>query len=507
MYTARGISKHYGGVAALDGVDLDIVPGEVHALLGANGAGKSTLVKILVGATHPSAGELRLEERPVAFRNVHEAASEGVAIVSQELNLFPDLSVLHNLFLRREPLVAGVAVDRRAMRRRAAPVLEAVGLDVDLDRKLGSLRLGEQQLVEIARALLEEPKILFLDEPTSALQAAETERLLGVVRRLRDRGVAVVYVSHFLEDVFAVADRITVLRNGRVAVARRESARLTIADTVAEMLGDAAGRDDARSGPADPVDGAGAAAGPLVLRGVAVDRVLQPLSLEARPGEVVGLAGLEGSGASAVLDVVFGRRRPDAGTVTLPGGRPGPRSIADAVRAGVAYVPADRKRLGLMLERSIADNVATVSGGPLKRMGTVLRRAALRARAEHWAGVLGIKARSADAAAGELSGGNQQKVVFAKWLETEPTVVLLDDPSRGVDVGAKDDMHAIIRRISAAGRVVLCASTDLEELAEISDRVLVFFAGRMVGELPRDELTEHRLLEAINVGSVQAVAA
>jgi ABC-type sugar transport system ATPase subunit len=505
MYTVRNLSKSYGGVKALDGVDFEINPGEVHALLGANGAGKSTLIKVIVGGTQADEGELRLEGEAVAFRNSGEAADRGVAIVSQELTLFPHLDVLQNLFLGREPLAAGIALDRRQMRRLARPVLETVGLDVDLNRPVGYLRLGEQQLVEISRALLNDPKILVLDEPTSALQAAETERLLEVVRGLRDRGVGVVYVSHFLEDVFAVADQITVLRSGRVVVGRRRRAEMTISEAVAEMLGEAHVKEEAdmlaHREPHEPASGE-----PLVLEGVELRGSLQPLDLEAHPGEVLGLAGLEGSGAHAVFDVVFGRRRPDRGAVRLPGLGHAPRTMNQAVRAGVAYVPADRKRLGLMLKDSVAANVTTVSGGPLRRMGTVLRSRVMRRRAEHWREVLKIKMTAAGAPVGQLSGGNQQKVVFAKWLEADPKVVLLDDPSRGVDMGAKTDMQAIIADIAARGRVVLYTSSDLEEMAEVCDRVVVFFAGRAVGELSRDDLSEHGLLEAINVGTVARAA-
>jgi len=501
MYTVTNVHKTYGGVNALSGVDFDILPGEVHALLGANGAGKSTLIKILVGAARPDEGSLAIDGQAVDFANTREAAKSGVAIVSQELTLFPDLDVLANLFLGREPLTAGVAVNRREMRRIAAPRLRAIGLNVDLNRPLGSLRLGEQQLVEIARALLENPKILILDEPTSALQAAETKRLLDVVRGLRDQGVAVVYVSHFLEDVFAVADRITVLRSGKVVVARNACQDMTIQRTVAAMLGDAVSktRDEVA---VSPISGAGAADGPLVLDGLAVENTLAPVDLIAQPGEVVGLAGLEGSGARDVLDVVFGRRRPSRGRVILPGGGSGPRSVNRAVKSGVGYIPADRKRLGLILNGSIEDNISTVRGGPLKRMGFVLSRRAMRRRAEHWRDALNIKLSSTTQTAGSLSGGNQQKVVFAKWLEADPSVVLLDDPSRGVDVGAKAEMHTIIAQMAASKKVVLYTSSDLEEMAHVCDRVVVFFGGRVVGELTKDQLSENALMEAINMGAV-----
>jgi ABC-type sugar transport system ATPase subunit len=503
MYTVRDLAKSYGGVRALDGVDFEIHQGEVHALLGANGAGKSTLIKILAGATDADSGSLELEGKPAEFNNFADAAESGVAIVTQELTLFPHLDVLQNLFLGREPLHGGIAIDRRTMRREAAPVLERIGLDVDLNRSLDSLRLGEQQLVEIARALLNEPKILILDEPTSALQAAETERLLDVVRALGDGGVGVVYVSHFLEDVFAVADRITVLRSGRVVVARRPRAEMTIQGTVREMLGEAGVR-EVRAASVSAFEDAEGAAGPLVLDGIAVEGSLEPLSLEAKPGEVVGLAGLEGSGARTVLDVVFGRRKPDQGSLSMPGRSRPPRTMNQAVRSGVAYVPADRKRLGLMLNTSIAENISLVKGGSQRRMGFVLHNGAMRRRAEHWREELKIVMAGTGNSAGSLSGGNQQKVVFAKWLESEPSVVLLDDPSRGVDMGAKDEMHTIIAQMAASRKVVLYTSSDLEEMAKICDRVVVFFAGRAVGELASDDLSEHGLLEAINVGAVAA---
>ena len=501
MYAASNVSKQYGGVRALDGVDIEIHPAEVQALLGANGAGKSTLMKILVGAERPTEGTLTLDDQPVRFANVAEAKAAGVSIVSQELSLFPELDVLENLFMLKEPTYGKMLLNRREMARLARPVLDTVGLKVALDRPVGSLRLGDQQLLEIARALLDEPRSLFLDEPTSALQAADTQRLLEVVRRLRDNGVAVVYVSHFLEDVFEVADTITVLRNGRAVVARQPRERTTISEVVKEMVGDAAGRAPRGARLERPDDSP--ARGSLRLIDASVKYLLAPFSLEAEPGEVVGLAGLDGSGATVVLDVVFGRRRLDGGTAVLPNGKAVPRSMAAAVRGGVAFVPADRKRLGLMLEKPIYENVTAVSSGPLRRVGMVLRRDRLISRAEDWRQRLSIKASSTRALANQLSGGNQQKVVFAKWLDADPQVVLLDDPSRGVDVGAKVEMHAIIAQVAAQQRVILITSSDLEELADVCDRVIVFFRGAAVGEMRGGQLSEHRLLEAINTGVVE----
>ena len=464
LYLASGVSKRYGGVQALDRVDFAIRPGEVQGLLGANGAGKSTLVKILVGAERPTEGTLTLRGQSVRFANAGQAIADGVSIVAQELNLFPDLDVLANLFIGREPRVGGVMVNRREMARRARPVLQQVGLGVRLDRRAGTLRLGEQQLLEIARALLDEPQILFLDEPTSALQASETHRLLEVARGLRDRGVAVVFVSHLLEDVFAICDTITVLRNGRVVVARAPREQTSIPQVVEQMLGDAVhrrGREAVRS--AETQKGA-PVGGQLRLSGVSVKNALKPLDLAVAPGEVVGLAGLDGSGPHVVFDLIFGRRRRDGGTIELPGGRRAPRTTTEAVRAGLALVPADRKRLGAMLEKSVYENIAIVSAGPLRRMGFVLRRSRMTARARHWGERLNIVMASPAARVEQLSGGNQQKVVFAKWLEAEPAVVLLDDPTRGVDVGARFEMHSIIAEMAARGRIVLITSSDLEEL-------------------------------------------
>jgi ABC-type sugar transport system ATPase subunit len=504
LLAAIDIEKRYGGIVALAGVSVTIESGQVHALLGANGAGKSTLVKVMAGAEQPTAGRLELDGKPIAFASVADAGDNGVAIVSQELNLFPDLDVLANLFLRREPRRGGLA-DRRTMRKQALPVLASVGLDPRLlDRPLGSLRLGERQLVEIARALLREPKVLILDEPTSALQAAETARLLGVVKSLRDQGVAIVYVSHFLEDVFATADLVTVLRNGK-SVITAAAAEMSIDEAIGHMLGATAEAAAAEANRARRVPTEGAAT--LKVENASVEGALTDVSMEARGGEVVGLAGLEGAGGLALMEAVFGRRSLSKGRITLPDGRREPRNITAAVRRGVAYVPADRKGLGLMLEKPIFENIAIVKGGPLRALGLLLRRRRMVGRAEHWRSELNIKTPSTEALVGRLSGGNQQKVVLAKWLEADPSVVLLDDPTRGVDVGARLEVHRIISEIAAQGRVVLYSSGDLEEMAEVCDRILIFFGGRLRGEIGRETADESILIHAINTGQVPAPVA
>jgi ABC-type sugar transport system ATPase subunit len=491
VYQAQGIRKRFGGVTALAGVDFALEAGSVHALLGENGAGKSTLVRILAGALAPDAGKLTLDNAPVTFASTREAAGRGVAVVSQELNVFPDLDVLANLFLTREPR-RGVLVNRAEMARRAAPVLAELEFDRPLRTILGELTLAERQLVEIARALLGEPKVLILDEPTSALPVDRAEHLLGIVGRLRKRGVAVLYVSHLLAEVMLIADQVTVLRDGRVVLAEPREA-LAVKDVVTAMVGSVTELPLAK-----PVLVPGKAG--LVLEELTVPGVLDGVTLSARCGEILGCAGKVGSGHSGLLEVVAGLRKVARGRVRLPSGKSGPRTLRSAVRSGVALVPGDRARIGLMLDKPLWDNVSQVSSGALGRYGPLPGRRRLVAAAEQLVQRLRIRTDSVHAPVGRLSGGNQQKVVFAKWLAAEPDVVLLDDPTRGVDVGAKADMHAIIRELAAAGRVVLICSTDPDELVELCDRVAVFFRGTVCAELSGAELTQAGLLHAMATG-------
>jgi ABC-type sugar transport system ATPase subunit len=493
VYQAQRIRKRFGGVTALDGVDFALEPASVHALLGENGAGKSTLVRILAGALAPDAGKLILNGKPVVLDSTREAAGLGVAVVSQELNVFPDLDVLANLFLTREPR-RGVLVDRAEMARRATPVLEELEFDRPLRTVLRDLTLAERQLVEIARALLDEPSVLILDEPTSALPVDRAEHLLGIVDRLRRRGVAVLYVSHLIAEVMLIADRVTVLRDGQVVLSEQRTA-LSARDIVGAMVGSVEER------PAPVRKPAGDAA--LVIEDLTVPGVLDGVTLSARRGEIVGCAGKIGSGHSGVLEVVAGMRTVVRGKVRLPSGKHGPRNLRAAVRAGVALVPGDRARIGLMLDKPLWDNMSQVSSGALGRYGPVPGRRRLVAAARELIERLRIRTDSVNAPAGRLSGGNQQKVVFAKWLAAEPDVVLLDDPTRGVDVGAKADMHEIIRELAAAGRVVLISSTDPDELVELCDRVAVFYRGRLCAELSGAELTQPALLHAMATGETQ----
>ena len=503
MLEAAGVRKTYGGVVALAGADFTVRPGVVHALLGENGAGKSTLVKIIAGALAPDAGRVLLDGDEVQFGSTAEAVRHGVAVVSQELNVFPDLDVLSNLYPMREPR-RGPFVSRSEMARRARPVLAELGLDVPLRRLVEDLSLAQRQLLEIAKALLTSPRVLILDEPTSALGAQSTELLFDVLRVLRDRSVGVVFVSHILEDVMALCDEITVLRDGEVAMAARPRASLTVPAIVEAMLGERAGATEAPPDAALTSQVAAAledVSGRLELRDASVSGRIHEVSLSVGPGEVVGLAGVAGAGHHTVLELLSGLARPDSGAVLLPGGRPVPRGLRNAVRAGVALVTGDRRRLGLMLDKPLWENVGQVRSVGLAADGMVVRSSVLRRRARAQVSGLRIRSRSVDQSVGSLSGGNQQKVVFAKWLDAQPSVVLLDDPTRGVDVGAKAEMHALIRSTAAAGAPVLICSTDIDELASLCDRVIVLRQGRVTAELAGERLRAHAILELMNAAA------
>lgn len=497
MLEAEKIRKSYGGIAALKDVDFHVRAGSVHALVGENGAGKSTLVKILAGATLPDTGILRLAGQAVRFPNTAAAAAHGVAIVSQELNLFPDLDVLANLFPRRE-LMAGPFVARKRMLEQARPVLQELGLEVDPRTPVEDLTLEQRQLLEIARALMVRPQVLILDEPTSALHAHETERLHQVLRMLRQREVAVVYISHILEDVLNLCDEVTVLRDGERVLDALPASSLSIDEIVRTMLGAKAPTQIQHFSPVS--NRLTSNQGVLRLEHVSVPGRLEDVTLEASAGTIVGLAGLSGSGYRDALSVAAGALRPGKGRVLLPDGaelRPG---LQNAIRQGVALVPGDRQRVGLMLDKPVWDNIAQVRAVALRRAGLFLRSSRLRARARVHVERLGIKTSSVDQDVGYLSGGNQQKVVFAKWLEANPSVLLLDDPTRGIDVGARTEIYGLLRNLAAHGTVQVLASTDPRELALICDRVFVFHRGRVCAILEPPYLDAHTILEVVNTG-------
>ena len=498
-YLVRGITKRYGANLALDDVNLSLRAGEVHALIGENGAGKSTLLKILSGAARPDEGELLLDGDAVRLSNVAEARAAGISIVFQELELFESLTVQANLFFGREPRHAGL-IDHRAMARAAKPLLARVGLRVPVDMVVRRLSLEQRQLLEIAKALGGDPRVLILDEPTSALNLTATARLFEIIRDARDRGVAVVFVSHRLEEVLGISDQITVLRDGRV-ISTRPRAETEMDMLVREMIGRTPRRISRRAAGRD---GQG---GRLTVSGLTVAARVANVDLSVGASEVVGLAGLEGAGHEAVVDAIFGIVKPSAGDVTLPDGHPGPKSIRAAVAAGIAYVPADRRNDGLMLAQTVATNTAHVITGVLGRTGRIVRPRDLEARAVTLSESVGLSGTRVRDPVSALSGGNQQKVLISRWLAANPDVLLLNDPTRGVDVGAKSEIYELIARVADQGKHVLFTSTELAEYAYVCQRVLVFYRGRLTSELRGDEIDEHNLLTAINTGSSTPVTA
>jgi ribose transport system ATP-binding protein len=492
---ASAIRKSYGGIAALTDARFDLFAGEVHALMGENGAGKSTLMKILSGVITDFGGRIDLDGRRVSFATVRQAEAYGIAIIHQELNLVPELSVSDNLFLGREPRIGGIVLDRHTMRRESRALLTRLGIALDPDARVASLRIGEQQLVEIAKALSLKARVLIMDEPTSALSPAECARLFTIVRQLAADGVAVVYISHRLDEVMHLADRVTVFRDGR-HVLTRDIADLDESRIIAAMVG----RDLLAS---DSAQGSG---GGIVLsvRGLTLAKparhgwrdVLTGVSFDLNAGEILGIGGLLGSGRTEILETIFGSTLGRAdGEIRLFGKLVDIRSPRDARRYGVALVTEDRKTQGLHLQASITDNVALPLVGRLSRFG--LRSFAGEAGlARDAVGTLGIRTSGVEQPAGTLSGGNQQKVVIGKWLATRPRVLLLDEPTRGIDVGAKRDIYDLIFKLAREdGLPVIVVSSELPELLLLSDRILVMSEGRQRGILARKDATEERVMQ------------
>ena len=481
---ADGLHKRYGGVHALRGADLAVLAGEVHTLVGENGSGKSTLLKILSGQVQPDAGRILVSGRQAAFRRPSEALRRGVATVTQETTLAPDLSIAENIFLGHRMRRRAGLIDWGATRRLAVAALGRLDLDLDPGAPVRRLRPDQQQLVEIARALSLDARVLILDEPTSSLTDDEVQALFRLVRRLRDEGVATIFVSHRLGEVFALADRITVLRDGR-SVGGGLAAELDRAEVIHLMVGRALEASDLPQGRP--------AGRPAVLRvrGLSLRDVFAGVDLEVAPGEVVGLAGLVGAGRSELLESIFGLRRA-TGTVEVGGRAVAYRSPRLAIRDGVAFLPADRKLQGLVLGMSVRENLLMASTSGLLRLRhpSAARELAVVGRT---VAELAIRAHSPRSHVSTLSGGNQQKVVLGKWLATGPRVLMLDEPTRGVDVGAKAEIYRLLAQAAARGIGILVSSSETPELRSLCDRVLVLFRGRVAASLEREEATEARI--------------
>jgi ribose transport system ATP-binding protein len=487
------LDKSYGSARVLRGVALSLRAGEVHALMGENGAGKSTLIKVLAGIVPADAMRLTLDGQARRLDGPGDAAALGLCFVHQELNIVPALSVAENILLsRRTPRRLGIAVDWRGMRARAEAALARFGADhIDVTARAGSLSTGDRMLTVLAGLLASDdttPSVFVLDEPTAALTHAEADRLFAVIAELKAKGAAILYVSHRMAEVVEIADRVTVLRDGEVVLA------CPMAETSREGIIEAmTGREVKDAYPAR-------ASAPredvlLEARDLAVGGASE-VSFALRAGEVLGLAGLEGSGQSEILRAVLGDLPPEAGDLRFVGS-PGPRSAAEGWARGMAYVPRERRREGLMLGRAIAANVVLPHLSRLSRAGLWSRPGAERAEAEARGREVRLKCASVSQSAGMLSGGNQQKVVFARAIAGNPRLALLDEPTRGVDVGAREDIYAMIRRLGAGGTAILMASSDLPELIGLSDRILVLRGGRQAGIVPAAGLTASALLAMI----------
>jgi len=489
----RGIGKRFPGVQALDGVDFDVRPGEVHALMGQNGAGKSTLIKVLTGVYPRDAGSVLFEGRNFRAASPADSQAKGLSTIYQEVNLAANLSVAENLFLGRLPR-RWFGLDWPAMRRRARERLAAFDLDLDVDRTLGSYSVAIQQMVAIARAVDIDARLLIMDEPTSSLDRRETDLLFEVMGRLKSRGLGLVFVTHFLDQVYRVADRITVLRNGRL-VGTFEARSLPRLDLVSAMLGR---RPEEAESTSHRDKEAAEASRPAILeaRGLGRRGSVEPFNLRLARGEVLGLAGLLGSGRTEAARLLFGADAADSGTLAVDGRPVGRHSPRKAIGLGIALCPEDRKTDGIFPEMSVRANIVLVVQRTLSRLGVVSRREHERIAAEI-ARSLGIVAANLDVPVKTLSGGNQQKVILARWLTARPRVLILDEPTRGIDVGAKAEIERLVERLSAEGMAIVFISGELEEVVRRSHRILVLRDRRVVGELTGAKISEPTVMRVI----------
>ncbi len=491
----RKVTKTFPGVVALQDVDLVLKRGEMLGLVGENGAGKSTLMKILGGLHRPDRGEILVDGRPADIPGVTQASRLGIALIHQELNLADNLTVADNVFLGREPRGAVGLVDRARTEREAGAILKRLGVDLSPRTRVSELPLGLQQMVEIAKALSQDARILILDEPTSSLWDQEAGRLFRVLRDLKKRGVSMIYISHRLKEIESLCDRVAGLRDGRNSgelprgrICRDEMLRLMVGRDVAQFYHRAG---QARDSVALEVRG-------LEVRG----RAGRPVDFQVRAGEIVGLAGLVGSGRTEIAHALFGITPPLAGEILLDGKPVVIRSPRDAIRAGMALVPEDRKAQGVILEMTIEENIALPSLPRHRRFGLV-RRAPLAALARDLTSRLAVRTPSVARRVRMLSGGNQQKVVLAKWLALKPRVLLLDDPTRGIDVVAKEEIYRLMEKLAGEGVAILLISSELQEVLGVADRVLVMSEGRLTGELPENEFSEEAVMHLATGGKAR----
>jgi len=483
----RDVAKSFGAVVALRSGSLAVAPGSIHALVGENGAGKSTLVKIVAGVHRRDSGVVRLHGEDVDFGSTAESKAAGVAVIYQEPTLFPDLSVTENIFMGRQPVGRSRRIDRAAMYAEAAGLFERLGVAIDPRRPARGLSIADQQIIEIAKAISLDASVLVMDEPTAALSGVEVDRLFAVARSLRDEGRALVFISHRFDEVFALCDMVTVMRDGEYV-----STDAVVETSVEQIVSRMVGREVGNLFPKTPAE-----IGDVVLAvdGLSSLGTFHDIGFTVRAGEIVGLAGLVGAGRSEIARAVFGVDKYDAGSVHLDGKSVPPRSPRAAIRAGIAFVPEDRRKQGLVTDASVARNVASVIRRGLTHAGVLTNRDENRA-AGPWAARLEVKTSALDMHATTMSGGNQQKVVLAKWLATEPKLLIIDEPTRGIDVGTKAEVHRLLSDLAGQGLAILMISSELPEVLGMADRVLVVCEGRITAELSRDDATPEAVMHA-----------
>ncbi|SIO20193.1 sugar ABC transporter ATP-binding protein [Agromyces cerinus] len=483
----RDIRKSFGSVVALRSGTIEVDAGSIHALVGENGAGKSTLVKIVAGLYRRDAGVFRLEGAEVDFTSTADSKAAGIAVIYQEPTLFPDLSVTENVFMGRQPVGRFGRIDRKAMRAEVDGLFQRLGVRIDPDRPADGLSIADQQVIEIAKAISLDAKVLIMDEPTAALSGVEVDRLFQIARSLRDEGRAIVFISHRFDEVFDLCDTVTVMRDGAYISTSR------IADTnVDEIVRQMVGRDVTELFPkqettiGDPL---------LEVEGLTSAGIFHDITLTVRSGEIVGLAGLVGAGRSEVARAIFGVDHYQSGTVRL-NGKPVPaKSPTAAMRLGLALVPEDRRKQGLVLDSSVSRNTTLAIREQLAKFGIITSGFENRA-ARVWASRLEVKTNALSTVAGTLSGGNQQKVVLGKWLATEPTVLIIDEPTRGIDVGTKAEVHRLLSELAGQGMGILMISSELPEVLGMADRVLVMREGRITAEIDRADATSENVMFA-----------
>ena len=488
----RGARKTFGAVVALSSGSVRLRAGEINALVGENGAGKSTMVKILAGVHQPDSGDFLFDGHPIVFRSPAESKAAGVSVIYQEPTLFPDLTVAENIFIGRQPTTRFGFIDRAAMRAAARALFERLGVPIDPDRVAEGLSIADQQIIEIAKAISLDATVLVMDEPTAALSGVEVERLFTVARSLRDEGRALIFISHRFDEVFSLCDTITVMRDGAY-ISTTATADATVDGIVREMVG----RDITELFPKQATEITDVL---LEVTGLTAAGVFHDISFTVRAGEIVGLAGLVGAGRSEVARAVFGVDPYDSGTVTLAGGRIPAGSPAAAMRAGLALVPEDRRKQGLVLDSSVSRNITMAIQKSLSKGGLITGRRENTA-ARDWAARLEVKTDALDTVAGTLSGGNQQKVVLGKWLATDPKVLIIDEPTRGIDVGTKSEVHRLLSQLAGEGMGILMISSELPEVLGMADRVLVMREGRITAELDRAEATSETVMLAATRGA------